>query len=83
VDLDITTIDRLVGRSIQRGWKIRIKLQKECFASDGDMYLFSAILDRFMAQFATQAVFTQTIIVDVQGQWEYKWPERMGKRPLL
>jgi type VI secretion system protein ImpG len=83
VSLDITTIDRLMGRSIQRGWEIKIKLQKECFASDGDMYLFSAILDRFMAQFATQAVFTQTVIEDVQGKQEYKWPERTGKRPRV
>jgi type VI secretion system protein ImpG len=80
---DIAAIDRLLGRSMQRGWEIRIRLEKKCFASDGDMYLFSALLDQFMALFVTQAVFTQTVVEDAQGQREYRWPERMGKRPLV
>jgi type VI secretion system protein ImpG len=81
--LDVAARNRLVGRSILRGWEIRIKLQKKQFASDGDMYLFSALLDRFMALFATQTVFTQTVVEDVHGRREYRWPLRMGKRPLV
>jgi type VI secretion system protein ImpG len=81
--LDVAARNRLVGRSILRGWEIRIKLQKKQFASDGDMYLFGALLDRFVALFATQTVFTQTVVEDVQGRREYRWPLRMGRRPLI
>ncbi|MBC8017393.1 MAG: type VI secretion system baseplate subunit TssF [Verrucomicrobia bacterium] len=83
VGLRIAAIDRLFGGSMQRGWEIRIRLQKDCFTSNGEMYLFSAMLERFMALFATQSAFTLTVIEDVQGTLEYRWPERMGKRPLL
>ena len=82
-DLEIKPADRLNGRSMLRGWEIRITLNRDFYDSPGDLYLFGALLDHFLRGFATESCFTRTIVEDVQGGERYEWPARMGRRPLV
>lgn len=81
--LQITAVDRLLGRSVLRGWEIRITLDGDFYDSPGDLYLFGVMLDHFLREFATESCFTRTIIEDVQsGKW-YDFPVKMGKRCVI
>ncbi|MBT1071115.1 type VI secretion system baseplate subunit TssF [Pelotalea chapellei] len=83
VDLQIKPSDRLSERTMLRGWGIKIKLERETFSSFGEMFLFGALLDRFLRGLATQSCFIRAIVEDVQSAKAYEWPAKMGKKPLL
>lgn len=82
-DVQIKETDRLLGRSILRGWEFHIKLNKNYFNSQGELYLFGALLDQFMRWYATESSFTRTVIEDVHSKIIYEWPVKMGRRSLL
>ncbi|MCM0084217.1 type VI secretion system baseplate subunit TssF [Geomonas sp. Red32] len=77
----VTEADRLMGRSMVRGWDITIRLDDASFLSAGDLYLFGALLDRVLNGFASEASFTRTTIEPTRGE-RYQWPARPGRRPL-
>ncbi|MSN26932.1 MAG: type VI secretion system baseplate subunit TssF [Geobacter sp.] len=83
MDFQTKSSDRLFGRSMLRGWEIRIKLNQEAFSSFGSMFLFGVVLDDFLRGFATESCFTQTIIEDVKDKTRYVWPAKVGRRSLL
>ena len=83
MDFQTKSTDSLFGRSMLRGSEIRIKLNREAFSSIGSMFLFSVMLDDFLRGFATESCFTKTIVESDQGGMSYKWPAKMGRRPLL
>jgi type VI secretion system protein ImpG len=79
----IKQTDRLMGRSMLRGWEIRIVLDSAFYDSPGDLFLFGSLLDHFLRGFATESCFTRTIVENVQGGRTYEWPARMGRRALV
>jgi type VI secretion system protein ImpG len=82
-DLRIESADRVFGRSVVRGWEIRIMLNSEAYSSFGEMYLFGSLLDHFLRGFATQLCYTRTTVEDVNNLTTYEWPAKLGRRPLL
>jgi type VI secretion system protein ImpG len=82
-DLRIESADRVFGRSVVRGWEVRIMLNSEAYCSFGEMYLFGSLLDHFLRGFATQSCYTRTIVEDVNSSTTYEWPAKMGRRFLL
>jgi type VI secretion system protein ImpG len=82
-DFQIKPTDRLMGRSILRGWEIRIALDSDFYDSPGDLYLFGTLLDHFLRGFASESCFTRTIVEHVQGGSTYEWPAKMGRRALV
>ncbi|RNC71846.1 MAG: type VI secretion system baseplate subunit TssF [Desulfuromonadales bacterium] len=75
--------DRIVRGAPMRGIEIRIDMRGDHFAGPGDLFLFGAVLDEFLAGSATLNTFTRlTIRETVRGE-EYQWPQRAGYQPLL
>ena len=68
------------GRSaFARGQRLRIKLDDAPFEKSR-MFLFSAVLERFLGEFATVNAFTECTFESPQEGIFAQWPPRMGER---
>lgn len=65
-----------------RGRQARIRLDDASY-ENGRMVLFSAVVDRFLAEFASVNSFVETVF-ESQDQGEFvAWPTRTGQRPTI
>ncbi len=72
-----------VRRGVCQGSEISIRFSKPRYAGTS-IYLFSAVLDRFFAQFAQINSFTRVCIrLSGHSQDYHVWPARAGERELL
>lgn len=72
-----------VRRGVCQGSEISIRFSKPRYAGTS-IYLFSAVLDRFFAQFAQINSFTRVRIrLSGHNQDYHVWPARAGERELL
>jgi type VI secretion system protein ImpG len=62
-----------------RGLRVRLKLDDASF-ENARMFLFSAVLERFLAEFATVNSFTETVFESPQEGVFARWPPRTGQR---
>ncbi|MFL5297570.1 MAG: type VI secretion system baseplate subunit TssF [Phenylobacterium sp.] len=62
-----------------RGQRLRIKLDDAPF-ENARMFLFSAVLERFLGEFATVNAFTECTFESPQEGVFAQWPPRMGQR---
>lgn len=69
-------LDRM---AIARGHRIRIKLDDAAY-DRGRMFLFSAVLERFLAEFASINSFTETSFSSAAEGEFASWPPRMGRQ---
>lgn len=68
--------------SIARGHRIRVTLNDAAF-DKGRMFLFSAVLERFLAEFASVNSFTEMLVSSGnEGEFQ-RWPQRIGRRPTI
>jgi type VI secretion system protein ImpG len=65
--------------AIARGHRIRIRLDDGAF-DKGRMFLFSAVIERFLAEFASINAFTETCFDSVTEGEFARWPPRMGRQ---
>jgi type VI secretion system protein ImpG len=75
--------ERLYRGSLVRGVAIDIALDESGFAGDGDMHLFSAILEQLYAAYVSLNSFSKTTITGVQSKIRFVWPPRTGNQTLL
>ncbi|HEY5289706.1 MAG TPA: type VI secretion system baseplate subunit TssF [Caulobacteraceae bacterium] len=68
--------DRL---AFARGIRIRIKLDDASFEA-ARMYLFAAVIERFLAEFASVNSFTECVFESQREGVFAQWPPRMGQR---
>ncbi|MBY0462867.1 MAG: type VI secretion system baseplate subunit TssF [Alphaproteobacteria bacterium] len=66
------------GNSVCRGTKITITMKEETSRN----FLFSSILERFLAVYCAMNSFTQLVVNNEQGEWK-KWNPRAGLKPLV
>lgn len=72
-------LDRM---AIARGHRISIKLDDAAF-DRSRMFLFSAVLERFLSEFASINSFTETCFESpLEGEFA-RWPPRIGRRPTI
>jgi type VI secretion system protein ImpG len=65
-----------------RGRQARVRLDDASY-ENGRMALFSAVVDRFLAEFASVNSFVETVF-ESQDQGEFvAWPTRTGQRPTI
>lgn len=65
-----------------RGQQATIRLDDASY-ENGRMFLFTAVLDRFLAEFASVNAFVETVF-ESQDQGEIaRWPARTGERPTI
>jgi type VI secretion system protein ImpG len=76
---------RLPGRgrpAFVRGQQLRVTLDEAAY-EDGRMFLFGAVIERFLAEFAAINSFTETNFETVQQGIFARWPARLGQRPTI
>jgi type VI secretion system protein ImpG len=74
--------EALVRGSVVRGTSIVMNALEDHFAGDGDLYLFSTILNEFLSLHATLNSFTQFSVHGLQGGDLTEWPHRIGRDQL-
>jgi type VI secretion system protein ImpG len=81
--IDAKPANRLIGRRMYRGYDIRLKLSGCHFAGPGGLYLFSAVLERFLGGYVTQNCFIRLVVEEIDKGYQFEWPSRMGDRCVL
>lgn len=81
--LEVRATERFVRGRMARGQEIRLTLDRQGFAGEGDMYLFASVLDVFLGNYAAINSFTRLTAEDTLRKERFAWPERLGDRPLL
>lgn len=78
-----TALTTLGDAGLCRGLKVRIDFDEQRFA-DNSMFLFAAVLERFLACYCSINSFSQLEIHSQQrGEKVYEWPPRTGHKQLL
>ena len=75
----ISGVDRL---AFGRGRQARIRLDDASY-ENGRMLLFSAVLDRFLAEFSSVNSFVETVFESADQGEIVAWPTRTGQRPTI
>ena len=71
------------GIAFARGSEVEIELDEEQFVGGG-VYLFAAVLERFLANYASLNSFTQLSVRTIQRKEPLKqWPPRAGQKILI
>ncbi|MDR1310355.1 MAG: type VI secretion system baseplate subunit TssF [Burkholderiaceae bacterium] len=83
LDVQVEQGRHFVQDHMMRGQHIRIVLQHEGFAGEGDMYLFGSVLNRFLSGYAALNTYTRLQVSDDLNRRLYQWTARLGSRPLL
>lgn len=81
--VDVSTEQAFCTTRRWHGVRIRISLDETRFSTKGDAWLFSELLEQFLAQYASVIRFTQlTVTLEKSGE-EWRWPERFINRVLM
>ncbi|WJF90236.1 type VI secretion system baseplate subunit TssF [Paraburkholderia bonniea] len=72
-------LQKFVRGALQRGVEIEVTLNSHAFAGEGDLELFGAMLNRFLALYATLNLFTQLVIVSQPTGRRIEWPSTKGE----
>jgi type VI secretion system protein ImpG len=76
-------VDSAYGLIPARGTQVEMEFDEQQFAGSG-LYLFSAVLDRFLASYASMNSFSQlTARSSLRREVLGKWPPRAGTQALL
>ena len=81
--VDARGSNRLVSGIMMRGQSIKLRLRQDHFASPGDLYLFGCALDHFLGCYASINNYTDLVVEEVLKGETYRWPPRIGDRPLI
>ena len=72
-------LDRM---AIARGHRLSVKLDDAAFERSR-MFLFAAVLERFLSEFASINSFTESCFDSPQEGEFARWPPRIGRRPTI
>lgn len=75
----VSGVDRM---AFGRGRQARIRLDDGSF-ENGRMFLFTAVVDRFLAEFASVNSFVETVFESPDQGEVARWPVRIGRRPTI
>ena len=71
--------EALVRGSVVRGTAITMEALEDHFAGEGDLFLFSTVLNEFLGLHATLNSFTQFSVHGIQSGERNEWPHRIGR----
>ena len=78
-------VRRIPGRgqmAVARGSRIKLTLDDGSY-DNGRLFLFSAVVERFLAEFTTINSFTETIVETPAEGVVARWPARIGRRHTI
>jgi type VI secretion system protein ImpG len=70
------------GTGVVRGLEVAVTLDEKAFEGSG-IFLFGAVLERFMAEYAPMNNAMQTVIRSTERGEVKRWPARLGRRVEL
>lgn len=73
----------LIRGRVLRGQEVVLTLDPDGFTGRGDMRLFCSVLDSFLAGYAAMNNYIRLIVLDTLEKEIFRWPPRLGERPLL
>jgi type VI secretion system protein ImpG len=82
-DIRVRPEERLYRGAAVRGVGIDVDLDEEGFAGDGDLFLFSAVLDRILGERVSINSFSHTVFRGTRTKIEFRWPPRNGNLTLF
>ncbi len=82
-DVRVRPEERLHRGAAVRGVAIDVDLDEDGFAGDGDVFLFSAILDRMLGEHVSINSFAHNTFRTLRSKLEFRWPARSGNTTLL
>jgi len=82
-DVETASADRIVSGTPIRGQEFILSLRQDHYAGPGDLFLFGCVLDHFLGCYASINHFTRTTVREVMKGDVYRWPARIGNRPLI
>jgi type VI secretion system protein ImpG len=82
-DVRVRPEERLHRGAAVRGVAIDVDLDEDGFAGDGDLFLFSAVLDRMLAEHVSINSFAHNTFRTLRSKLELRWPPRSGNLMLL
>ena len=83
VSIEAKQTDRLIGRSMYRGYEIRLRLHGNHFTGLGDLHMFCSVLERFLGGYVTQNCFIRLTVEEIGKGHRFEWPTRFGDRHVL
>ena len=83
VDVQAQPQNWLLQRVPVRGLEIFLKVRKDHFTNEGDMYLFGEVLNVFFALYASINSVTQLVMEEMLEEGRYEWPPRVGEQILV
>ena len=78
----VRSIQRGGGYHAARGIEVKLSFDERAFEGSG-ILLLGAVLDRFLAEYASVNSFTQVVVSSTQRGAVKTWPPRTGQGPLL
>jgi type VI secretion system protein ImpG len=63
-----------------RGAAIRLEIDGSRFGSEGDLYLFSSVLNQFFSLYASMNSVTSLDVRDTNSGLDYTWAPRLGEQ---
>ncbi len=75
--------ERLFRGTLLRGRETEIQLLEDRFASEGELYLFAAVLEEFLALYVTLNAFSQLTVRGRQAGEVHAWKPRVGRQFTL
>lgn len=66
-----------------RGMTTRLGMKESHFDGDGEMFLFTSILNEFLALYVSLNSFSRLIVTGVEKGETFEWPTRIGHRIAL
>ncbi|UXM95236.1 type VI secretion system baseplate subunit TssF [Bartonella sp. HY329] len=83
VDLKTKPIDLLFKGLPVRGLKSIMKINESAFYTEGEMFLFAAVLAEFFTLYATVNSFHELEVHGIENGEIYQWPAKIGRQPLI
>ncbi len=66
-----------------RGLAVDLECEEDAFGGEGELYLFGALLNEFLAQYVTLNSFCRLSVKGLKYGEVHTWPTRIGERVLL
>lgn len=75
--------ERLHRGAIVRGVDVEIDADEDGFLGEGDIFLFSAVLDRLFADYVSLNSFSRVLVSTTSTKGIFAWPARSGSTTLV
>lgn len=79
----VVPVERLFRGAPVRGISIDVTAEEEGFLGEGDLFLFSAVLDRLFADYVSLNSFSKVSVTGQNTRVKFQWPARSGNTTLI